>query len=338
MQGSVKLGTLVGIDIRLHYTWLLALFLIAWSLALEYFPMSGAALGPVTYWVLGLVAALLLFASVLVHEVGHSLVAGARGLRVDNITLFIFGGVSNITREPVTAKDEFLISVVGPLISFVLAGFFWLIGLLLPAASAPNAVAGYLAYANLLLGLFNVVPGFPLDGGRVLRSIVWGVTGDMARATQVASYVGQGVAFLLIGWGVLRVLSGDLFGGLWIGFIGWFLNSSAEGSRQEATVHRVLAGVPVTSVMDQGRVMVQGLLTATLPTKIGGDLNFIAREMMFEFLRPVFTGETITTDVTFTKVEEQERRLCASVEAVCINEAGKEVLLAHIRGFVSRAT
>ena len=261
MQGSVKLGTLVGIDIRLHYTWLLAIFLIAWSLALGYFPMSGAALGPVTYWVLGLVAALLLFASVLVHEVGHSLVAGARGQRVDNITLFIFGGVSNITRERVTAKDEFLISVVGPLISFVLAGFFWLIGLLLPAASAPNAVAGYLAYANLLLGLFNVVPGFPLDGGRVLRSIVWGVTGDMARATQVASYVGQGVAFLLIGWGVLQVLSGDLFGGLWIGFIGWFLNSSAEGSRQEATVHRVLAGVPVTSVMDFSPVNLSTELT-----------------------------------------------------------------------------
>jgi len=261
MQGSVKLGTLVGIDIRLHYTWLLAIFLIAWSLALGYFPMSGDALGPVTYWVLGLVAALLLFASVLVHEVGHSLVAGARGLRVDNITLFIFGGVSNITREPATARDEFLISVVGPLISLVLAGFFWLIGLLLPPASGPNAVAGYLAYANLLLGLFNVVPGFPLDGGRVLRSIVWGVTGDMARATQVASYVGQGVAFLLIGWGVLQVLSGDLFGGLWIGFIGWFLNSSAEGSRQEATVHRVLAGVPVTSVMDFSPVNLSTELT-----------------------------------------------------------------------------
>jgi Zn-dependent protease/CBS domain-containing protein len=250
MHGSFKLGTLAGIDIRAHYTWLLAIFLIAWSLALGYFPMSADASGPLTYWLLGVVAALLLFASVLVHELGHSLVARSRGLRVDNITLFIFGGVSNITREPTTAKDEFLVAVVGPLISLVLAALFWLIGVLLPPASAENAVSGYLAYANLLLGLFNIVPGFPLDGGRVLRSIIWGATGDMSRATRIASYVGQGVAFVLIGWGVLRVLSGDLFGGLWIGFIGWFLNSGAEASRQEVLAQSELAGVPVTSVMD----------------------------------------------------------------------------------------
>ena len=250
MQGSFKLGTLAGIDIRLHYTWLLAFFLIAWSLALGYFPMSGHSAGSATYWVLGVVAALLLFASVLVHELGHSLVARSRGLRVDSITLFIFGGVSNIAREPATAKDEFLISVVGPLTSLVLAGLFWSIGALLPPESAASAVAGYLAYANLLLGLFNIVPGFPLDGGRVLRSIVWGVTGDMLRATQVASYVGQAVAFVLIGWGVLQALSGDVFGGLWIGFIGWFLNSGAEASRQHATAESALARVPVTSLMD----------------------------------------------------------------------------------------
>ena len=250
MQGSFKLATLAGIDIRLHYTWLLAFFLIAWSLALGYFPMSGQEQGPVTYWVLGVAAALLLFASVLVHELGHSLVAGSRGLRVDNITLFIFGGVSNITREATTAKDEFLIAVVGPLTSLVLAGLFWSIGLLLPPASAASALAGYLAYTNLLLGVFNIVPGFPLDGGRVLRSIVWGATGDMSRATQIASYVGQAVAFVLIGWGVLRVLSGDVFGGLWTAFIGWFLNNGAEASRQEATVESALARVPVSSVMD----------------------------------------------------------------------------------------
>ena len=206
--------------------------------------------GSVTYWVLGVVAALLLFASVVVHELGHSLVARSRGLRVDNITLFIFGGVSNIAREPATARDEFLISVVGPLTSLVLAGLFWSIGVLLPPESAASAVAGYLAYANLLLGLFNIVPGFPLDGGRVLRSIVWGVTGDMLRATQVASYVGQAVAFVLIGWGVLQALSGDVFGGIWIGFIGWFLNSGAEASRQHATAESALAKVPVTSLMD----------------------------------------------------------------------------------------
>jgi Zn-dependent protease/CBS domain-containing protein len=250
MQGSFKIGTLAGIDIRVHYTWLFALFLIAWSLALGYFPMSDQGLGAATYWVLGIAAALLLFASVLVHELGHSVVAGARGLRVENITLFIFGGVSSIASEASTARDEFLIAVVGPLMSLLLAGLFWVVGQAVPSASAVGALANYLAQANLLLGLFNIVPGFPLDGGRVLRSIVWAVTGDMPRATRIASYVGQGVAFVLIGWGVVNVLSGNLFGGLWIAFIGWFLNNGAEGSRQQLTVRSALDGVPVTSVMD----------------------------------------------------------------------------------------
>src|SRR5215207_1761523 len=171
MQGSFKLGTLGGIEIRLHYTWLLALFLIAWSLALGYFSMPGQARDPVTDWTLGVVAALLLFTSILMHELGHSLLARSRGLRVDNITLFIFGGVSNLANEAGNARDEFLIAVVGPVTSFVLAGAFWLLGLLLPPASAVAALAGYLVTANLLLAAFNLLPGFPLDGGRVLRSI-----------------------------------------------------------------------------------------------------------------------------------------------------------------------
>jgi Zn-dependent protease/predicted transcriptional regulator len=263
MQGSFKLGTLAGIDIRLHYTWLLAFFLIAWSLALGYFPMAGDQGGPITAAILGAVAALLLFVSVLLHELGHSLVARALGLRVDNITLFIFGGVSNITREPSSARDEFLISVVGPLVSLVLAGLFWSIGLLLPSGSTASALVAYLASTNLLLGLFNIVPGFPLDGGRVLRSIVWAVTGDMARATRSASYVGQAVAFVLIGWGVLRSLTGDVGGGIWIAFIGWFLNSGAEAARQELHLEQSLAQVPVTSIMDRSLDHVSSELTVS---------------------------------------------------------------------------
>jgi Zn-dependent protease len=249
-QGSLKLGTLAGIDIRVHYTWLFAFFLIAWSLGLGYFPMSIDDLGGGGYLVLGIVAALLLFGSVLVHELGHSLVAIARGLRVDNITLFIFGGVSSIAKDAARARDEFLIAAIGPLTSLVLAGMFWLLGEVFPVGSAVAAVAGYLAFTNLLLAGFNLIPGFPLDGGRVLRSILWGTTGDLSRATRIASYVGQAVAFGLIGWGVARLLGGDIFGGLWTAFIGWFLNSGAEASRQQVTVRGVLDGVPVTTVMD----------------------------------------------------------------------------------------
>ena len=250
MQGTLKLGTLAGIDIRVHYTWLFAFILIAWSLAQGYFPSADAGLGTGTYWLLGLVSALLLFGSVLVHELGHSLVAGARGLRVQSITLFIFGGVSSITREASTARDEFLVAVVGPVISLALAGLFWLFGQALPAGTAVAAVASYLAFTNLLLGAFNIVPGFPLDGGRVLRAILWGSTGNMPRATQIASYVGQAVAFGMIGWGVSRLLGGDVFGGLWTAFIGWFLNGGAETSRQQQTARAVLTGVPVTTVME----------------------------------------------------------------------------------------
>src|SRR3979411_2535179 len=250
MQGSLKLGKFAGIDIRVHYTWFFAFVLIAWSLGLGYFPAANAGLGAGTYWLLGIVSALLLFGSVLVHELGHSLVAGARGIRVDSIILFIFGGVTNITKEASTARDEFLIAVVGPATSLVLAGLFWLIGQVLPAGTALSAVASYLAFTNLLLGAFNIVPGFPLDGGRVLRSILWGTTGDMGRATQIAAYVGQGVAVLIIAWGASRLLAGDVFGGLWTAFIGWFLNSGAESSRQQLTVHNALDGVPVTTVMD----------------------------------------------------------------------------------------
>ena len=250
MQGSFKVGTLAGIQIRVHYTWIFAVGLIAWSLAQGYFPMTNARLSPGTDLALGVAAALLLFGSVLVHELGHSIVARARGLRVENITLFIFGGVSSIAQEAATARDEFLVAVVGPLTSAVLAALFWVLGQVAPPASAMAALANYLAFTNLLLGVFNILPGFPLDGGRVLRSIVWAVTGDPLRATRVASYVGQALAFLMIWWGVVRVLNGDLFGGLWIGFIGWFLNTGAESSRREVAAHGQLDGVSVSSVMD----------------------------------------------------------------------------------------
>jgi Zn-dependent protease/predicted transcriptional regulator len=250
MQGTLKVGTLAGIDIRVHYTWLFAFVLVAWSLAQGYFPSADTGLGTGMYWVLGFVSALLLFVSVFVHELGHALVAGARGLRLRSITLFIFGGVSSITREASTAVDEFLIAVVGPVTSLLLAGLFWLIGQALPAGTAVAAVASYLAFTNLLLGAFNIVPGFPLDGGRVLRAILWGSTGNMSRATRIASYVGQAVAFAMIGWGVARLLGGDVFVGLWTAFIGWFLNGGAEASRQQQTARSVLSGVPITTVME----------------------------------------------------------------------------------------
>src|SRR5438067_839834 len=196
MQSSIRLGRVAGIEVGLHYTWLFAVILIAWSLAVGYFPSVVPALGAGTYWALGIAAALLLFISVLFHELSHSLVARSRGITVDSITLFLFGGVSNLRTEAVSARDEFLVAVVGPISSLVLAGIFWLVAQALPINSPAFALFSYLAFVNLLLGLFNLVPGFPLDGGRVLRSIVWGATGDMQRATVVAAYAGQAFGWL----------------------------------------------------------------------------------------------------------------------------------------------
>jgi Zn-dependent protease len=231
-NGSLKLGMLAGIEIRIHYTWLFAFVLIAWSLGQGYFAPTAPGQGARAYWLLGLVSALLLFSSVLVHELAHSLVAESLGLHVRDITLFLFGGVSSITREASSARDEFLVAVVGPLTSLALAGAFWVLSHVLPPSSDGAAVATYLAFANLLLAAFNIAPGFPLDGGRVLRAIIWGVTGNMGRATRIASYVGQAFAILLIAWGVVQLLGGNLSGGIWIAFIGWFLNSGAQAARE----------------------------------------------------------------------------------------------------------
>ncbi len=251
MRSSIKLGRIAGIQVGIHYTWLLAFALVSWSLADGYFPQNYRGWTVLTYWLAGVVAALVLFLSVLVHELSHSFVALARGQGVHSITLFIFGGVSNITGEMKGAVDEFLISVVGPVTSVVLAAVFWLIGRVLPDQASPAAaIVGYLAFVNLLLGGFNLIPGFPLDGGRVFRSILWGITHDQRRATQIASYVGQTVGMAMVVWGLLRVLDRDVFGGLWTAFIGWFLNSAAEGARQDQAVQQTLVGVPVEQIMD----------------------------------------------------------------------------------------
>jgi Zn-dependent protease/predicted transcriptional regulator len=251
MESSFKLGRIRGIEIGIHYTWLFAFALVAWSLAGGFFPANYPGWGVATYWIVGIVAALALFASVLVHELSHSFVALARGHGVHSITLFIFGGVSNLSSEAEEPKDEFLISIVGPLTSFAIAAVCWLVAQALPSGNSPlSAVLSYLALINVMLGVFNLLPGFPLDGGRVLRSIIWAATGSLRRATDIASYVGQGFGFLLIFWGVAQVLGGNFLGGLWIGFIGWFLNSAAESTRQQQVVQEGLRGARVAEVMN----------------------------------------------------------------------------------------
>jgi len=250
VESSFTIGRIRGIPIGVHYTWLIALFMITWSLAAGYFPATYPGWGRPTSWLVGAASAILLFVSVLLHELCHSVVAQARGLAVHSITLFIFGGVSNIARESDDPQDEFLISVVGPVSSLVLAGIFWAAFQAIPNDTSPlGALLWYLALVNFMLAVFNILPGFPLDGGRVLRAILWGVTGSMVRGTNIASIVGQIVAFCFVGYGFWLILNNEFLSGVWIGFIGWFLNSAAEATRRQVQIQEGFRGIKVSSVM-----------------------------------------------------------------------------------------
>jgi Zn-dependent protease len=241
MEGSLRLGRIAGIEISVHVTWLLAFGLVTWSLAGSVFPASYARWGQGpwgqgTYWIVAAIAALLLFVCVLLHELSHAVVARSRGMPVSGITLFIFGGVTSLHGDAKRPADEFWMAIVGPLTSFVLGAAALLALQALPAGRGPvGGVLSYLAYVNLLLAIFNLVPGFPLDGGRVLRSILWALTRDPRRATRIAARIGQGIAALFVLFGGILVLQGEPLNGLWLAFIGWFLLNAAQVSYRQTT-------------------------------------------------------------------------------------------------------
>jgi Zn-dependent protease len=249
MGDAVTLFRIAGIPIRVHASWLVIYGLIAWSLSVGYFPRVLPAVPVLTYWTSGLVAALLLFVSVFLHELSHSVVARAHGLPVSAITLHIFGGVSELGREPENPGVEFRMAIVGPLTSFALAGLAFASAALAGARPTLAAILGYLAVVNVAVGIFNLVPGFPLDGGRVLRAILWQAKGNLQWATRVASRAGSTFGFVLIGFGILRGLTGEFLGGLWFVLIGLFLRQAAEGSYQQLVVQRALAPLSVRDVM-----------------------------------------------------------------------------------------
>lgn len=250
MNSTFRIARILGIDINVHATWIIALFLVAWSLSAGYFKDSYPNWQSSSYWLAGTFSALLLFVCVLLHEMAHSLLALAKGLPVHGITLFIFGGVSSIEMQDDEAHDEFLIAVVGPLSSLVLAGLAWLATQMLTSGEIASAVLQYLVGINVMLALFNLVPGFPLDGGRVLRSIIWGITGDFEKATRIAASVGQFIGYFLIAAGVVWLWSGQVFNGLWTAFIGWFLNSAAEASKVQTVTSYAFRGLTAADLLE----------------------------------------------------------------------------------------
>jgi Zn-dependent protease/CBS domain-containing protein len=248
---SLSLGKIFGIPVGLDWSWFLIFILVTWLLASAYFPVEFKNWPTSEYWIVGAVTSLFFFASVLIHELGHSVVALRYKIPVRSITLFIFGGVSQITKEPPSAFAEFLIASAGPFTSFLLAGIFYGLSFAFAGTAPVAAGAKYLAYINLILGIFNLIPGFPLDGGRVFRGIVWGFTRSLKRATRIAANVGRIVAFGFILFGVYWIFTGNLINGLWIAFIGWFLETAATSQLQQQQIHDLLAGHKVSQAMSR---------------------------------------------------------------------------------------
>ncbi|MGC8635353.1 MAG: site-2 protease family protein [Candidatus Limnocylindrales bacterium] len=246
--GSFRIFRIAGVDVYIHVSWLILFVLVTWSLAVGYYPPLLPELSSAQAWTLGAISAILLFVSVLLHELAHSLVARRRGIPATSITLFIFGGVSSLASDAPRASTEFLVAIVGPLTSFAIAAACFLVGQAVPDPRA-SALFGYLALLNALLGGFNLIPGFPLDGGRVLRAVVWQLTGSMRRGLEVAVGAGQLVGYGLMAWGVLLVLDGNAFNGIWIAVIGWFLQGAGSGQLQHLRSEERLSGLTVRDVM-----------------------------------------------------------------------------------------
>ena len=262
---SLKVGKIFGIPFEVNLSWIVIFALVAFTLGTGYYPTIPEAAGAPTwlFWVLGVVTALLFFASILAHELSHALVTLAGGGRVDKITLFIFGGVASIEEEPRSPGREFLMAAAGPAMSLLIAlvcfvGFAFTVtrGL----AWWLSAPLGYLAYINLLVALFNLLPGFPLDGGRVLRSILWAISGDQLKATKWASRSGQVIGWSLVGLAVVTVLRGDT-GFIWFGLVGWFIAWLAGASYRQQQVRSRLSGVSVGQIMTPHPAFVSGDIT-----------------------------------------------------------------------------
>src|SRR5881409_1830663 len=260
---SVNIGRILGIPIRIHWTLWLVFVLIAWSLATPggYLSLTYPGLDSTTYWSIGIVSALLLFVSVLLHELSHSYIAKKNGLPIARITLFFFGGVSEMSEEPKDAGLEVRMALAGPLTSFAIAGVlgaFWFVSRLVSAPIPIIAVLGYNAVINIALGAFNLVPAFPLDGGRVLRGSLWGRSKNLLKATRNATRVSEALSLIMIAAGLLLVVAtADIFNGLWIIFLGWFIRSGAETSLKQTEMTEALHGISV------GDIMTRDLLTVS---------------------------------------------------------------------------
>jgi Zn-dependent protease/predicted transcriptional regulator len=244
----------MGIPVRIHYTLWIVFLLIAWSLARGYMPQQYPGLSVTTYWAIGIASAIILFASVLVHELSHSYIAKKNGLPIGRITLFFFGGVSEMSEEPQDPGLEVRMAAAGPLMSFLIAGVLggsWYLSNFAKAPIPITATLGYGAIINATLGLFNLLPAFPLDGGRVFRGSIWKRSKNLVSATRTATRVSEGLSLIMMLGGFVAIIYGDLVDGIWIVVLGWFIRSGAETSLRQTLLGETMTGVSVSSIMSQ---------------------------------------------------------------------------------------
>jgi Zn-dependent protease len=323
-RGQIEIVRVRGIPIRVHPSWLLVFGLVTWSLAAGYFPGEYPGWSAGSYWATGAVTALVFFASILIHELGHSWVARRNGIPIQSITLFVFGGLARISREPETPGVEFRTALAGPVTSLVLAGLFagtWQVVRDVPLLAAP---AIWLARINFLVAVFNLVPGFPLDGGRLFRAVVWHVTGSFRRASRIASFTGQLVAFALIAWGILTVMGGNVIGGMWLAFIGWFLQNAAAHSHAEADLRERLRDVTVAQAMTPDCRRIER----------GATLERIVREEVLGAGRRCFTvteGGRLTGLLTLHEIKAVPQERWAAVTAGDVMTPAEKVTVVESR-------
>ena len=299
----MKLFKLLGFEVNIDLSWIIIAVLITWSLASGLFPYMYPNLERETYWIMGVVGALGLFISIVAHEFCHSLVARKFGMQMKGITLFIFGGVAEMGEEPPTAKAEFAMAIVGPISSLVIAVVFYLIyrtGVSVGWDTPVNGVLYYIAYINAILAAFNLLPAFPLDGGRVLRSILWGVKGNLRWATRISSAIGSAFGIGLIVLGIFQFIYGNIIGGLWMFLIGMFLKSAAQMSYQQLLVRKALEGEKVSRFMNTNPVTVQDSITVE---HLVEDYIYKHHFKMF----PVMSGDKLTGCITTRQVKEIPR-------------------------------
>jgi Zn-dependent protease/CBS domain-containing protein len=254
---SFILGKIFGIPVGVDLSWFLIIIMLTWSFAVGYYPQGFKNWSTTEYWVMGGITSILLFVSVLIHELGHSYIALRYGIPVKGINLFIFGGISTISEEPKNASSEFWITIAGPIISFLLAGLFGLLSLLFSRIAPVLALTQYLAYINIFMGIFNLIPGYPLDGGGVLMAIIWAVTHNRQRAILIAANLGRVIAYLMILYGVYQMFISGLFNGIWISFIGWFLLDASGSQVQQEKLKNSLEKHSTSEAMNHSYTAIE---------------------------------------------------------------------------------